>query len=68
MGEEYAAWEVALDLLPKLSVAGGRGELWRRLDALPNVPSDALVRIGAALPLGSRSGGGRCWCSPSWRS
>lgn len=42
-GEEYAAWEEALDLLPKLSVAGGRGELRRWLDGLPDFPCTALA-------------------------
>ena len=45
-GPEFAAWEDALEQLPKYAVAAGRGELRARLRALPPFPTDALLAPG----------------------
>ncbi|KAI8467659.1 MAG: hypothetical protein J3K34DRAFT_523547 [Monoraphidium minutum] len=44
-GPEFAAWEAALDEIPKLAVAAGGGRLRRELEALPPFP---LARLPAA--------------------
>lgn len=44
---QYAAWEDALDQLPKYAVAAGRGELRAWLLSLPAFPTEAAVAGGS---------------------